>query len=105
VTKWKPFLRSLEERHGLQVDLAAHIWLIHHLFLNCLNGDIVEWAEHWNAHVMRLKDQRNATPRDMFLRGLRRCPTRRQGDAIPGVGHVPVDGNTMEDEDIVRQLR
>ena len=41
----------------------------------------------------------------MFLRGLRRCPTRRQGDAIPGVGHVPVDGNTMEDEDIVRQLR
>jgi hypothetical protein len=106
VTKWKLFLRSLEERHGLRVDSATHIWLIHHLFLDHVNSNIVEWAEHWNVHVMRLRDQRNATPRDMFLCGLRRRAARRGEDAVPGLGQVPlIDWNTMEDEDIVRQLQ
>ncbi|KAF8326138.1 hypothetical protein F5887DRAFT_900337 [Amanita rubescens] len=105
VTKWKPFLRSLEEHHGLRVDSATHIWLVHHLFLDHLNDDIMEWAEHWNSHVMRLKDQRNKTPRDMFLCGLRRCTNRRREEAMPGVGQIPIEWNTMEDEDIVHQLR
>jgi hypothetical protein len=86
------------------VDSATHIWLVHHLFLDRLNDDIMEWAEHWNSHIMRLKDQRNTAPRDMFLRGLRRCATRRREEAMPGVGQAPIEWNAMEDEDIVHQL-
>jgi hypothetical protein len=72
VTKWKPFFGGLEAHHGLRVDSATHIWLLHHLFLESLNNDIQEWAEHWNAHGMRLKREKDKVPRDMFILGMRR---------------------------------
>ena len=62
VAKWKPFFEGLEGRHGLRVDSAGHIWLLHHLFLHLLNDNIMEWAEHWNAHVMCLKGQKDRAP-------------------------------------------
>ena len=109
VRKWKPFFKGLEERCGLRVDSAAHLWLVHHLFLNRLNDDIVEWAEHWNAHVMRLKGQTNMTPRDMFLRGLGRHAAneaaRRQEEAVEDVTQLAIEWDNVEDEDLVRQLQ
>ncbi|KAK2459242.1 hypothetical protein APHAL10511_008741 [Amanita phalloides] len=71
VSKWKPFFESLEWHHGLNIDSAGHIWLLHHLFLDPLNEDILEWAEHWNAHIMHLKYESNKSPHQMFLMGLR----------------------------------
>ncbi|KAF8326460.1 hypothetical protein F5887DRAFT_876163 [Amanita rubescens] len=105
VSKWKPFFEGLEVLHGLRVDSAAHLWLVHHLFLDRLNDDIVEWAEHWNAHIMRLKEQTNMSPRDMFLRGLRRREEyrrQRQGEAT---GRAGIDWEAVEDDDLLRQLQ
>ncbi|KAM6496392.1 hypothetical protein JOM56_009098, partial [Amanita muscaria] len=66
VSKWKPFFESLERHHGLDVDSAGHIWLLHHLYLRALNEEILGWAEHWNSHTMRLKHEANKSPRQMF---------------------------------------
>ena len=73
VSKWRPFFECLERHHGLDVDSAGHIWLLHHLYLHALNEEILEWAEHWNSHTMRLKHEANKSPRQMFMMGLRRC--------------------------------
>ena len=109
VTKWKPFFESLEQDHGLRVDSAAHIWLLHHLFLDRLNDDIQEWAEHWNAHVMRLKGQKNRALRDLFLIGLRRrladIGIERQEDNIDDVERFGIDWEDQDDEELIRELR
>ena len=109
VPKWKPFFESLEQHHGLRVDSAAHLWLIHHLFLDVLNGDIQEWAAHWNSHVMRLKGQKDKTPRDMFLMGLR---TRlddlgigRQEDDNDDMERFDIDWEDLDDQELIRQLQ
>lgn len=109
VKKWKPFFESLEELHGLRVDSAGHIWLLHHLFLNTLNGDIQRWAEHWNAHVMRLKGVKNMAPRDMFLVGLsKRLAVINVGGQDENIGDVAqfgIDWEGLEDEDLIRELQ
>ncbi|KAF8337808.1 hypothetical protein F5887DRAFT_890337 [Amanita rubescens] len=109
VAKWKPFFKSLEEFHGLRVDSAAHLWLIHHLFLHNLNNNIEEWAEDWNSHVMRLKGQKNRAPRDMFLSGLRERlnvdGVWRQEDDIENVGEFGIDWEGVEDEELIRELQ
>lgn len=46
VWKWKLFLQDLETRHGLRVDNDGHVWLLHHLYLDLLNEQIMEWAAH-----------------------------------------------------------
>ena len=108
VAKWKPFFEALEARHGLRVDSAGHVWLLHHLFLRSLNGDVVEWAEHWNCHVMRLREQRDNAPRDMFMMGLRRRPLgdadMREEEAVEDLAHFGIDWEAVNDEDLVRHL-
>jgi hypothetical protein len=37
--KWHDFFTVLESREGLNTNLDAHIWLIHHLFLQFINHD------------------------------------------------------------------
>ena len=37
--KWKEFFTDLEANEGLDVDNPAHLWLLHHLFLNNINQD------------------------------------------------------------------
>jgi hypothetical protein len=54
VRKWADLFRDLEQNHGLNVELQAHLWLLHHLFLASVNSDAVEWALSWNNHPMRL---------------------------------------------------
>ncbi|KAF8971337.1 hypothetical protein BDZ97DRAFT_1900286 [Flammula alnicola] len=55
--KWKLFFQELEYQAGLDVDLASHIWLIHHLFLDSLNQDIMDWANAWNNHKISIAGQ------------------------------------------------
>ena len=35
--KWKDFFTDLEANEGLDVDNQAHIWLLHHLYLDDIN--------------------------------------------------------------------
>ena len=109
VAKWKPFFRALEEYHGLRVDSAAHLWLLHHLFLANVNEDIQRWTEQWNSHVMRLKRQRNQAPRDMFMIGLARRMAvddiRMQEEDILDVGQFGIDWEGMDDEELIQELQ
>ncbi|KAJ7721420.1 hypothetical protein B0H14DRAFT_3098478 [Mycena olivaceomarginata] len=65
--KWKMFFVDLEVNHGLNPTLAAHIWLLHHLFLHRINEDSQEWAEAWNSHNLTIRGKRSRSPRDIFL--------------------------------------
>ncbi|KAJ6459367.1 hypothetical protein C8R47DRAFT_987469 [Mycena vitilis] len=65
--KWKKFFMDLEVHHGLNPQVPAHVWLLHHLFLHHINADAQEWAEAWNSHHLNLRGERNRSPRDIFL--------------------------------------
>lgn len=64
-SKWKLFFQELEYQAGLDVDLPSHIWLLHYLFLDPLNQDIMDWANSWNNHKMSIPAQRSKTPTDL----------------------------------------
>ncbi|KAG1852846.1 hypothetical protein DFJ58DRAFT_660990 [Suillus subalutaceus] len=61
-SKWKTFFQNLEVHDGLDPELPSHIWLLHHLFLNIINTEGLQWANSWNAHTMTLPGQRNDSP-------------------------------------------
>lgn len=65
--KWKNFFIDLETHCGLNPQLPAHIWLLHHLFLCAIDQDAQDFVHTWNNHVMNFKGQRNASPREMYL--------------------------------------
>ncbi|KAJ7604059.1 hypothetical protein FB45DRAFT_983870 [Roridomyces roridus] len=65
--KWKKFFIDLEVHEGLNPQVPAHIWLLHHLFLHHINADAQEWADAWNSHVLSIRHERNRSPRDIFL--------------------------------------
>ncbi|KAJ6448471.1 hypothetical protein C8R45DRAFT_1057388 [Mycena sanguinolenta] len=67
--KWKDFFYELELYYGLCADSPAHIWLLHHLFLDAINADVQDWVEVWNSHKIQLEDGRRS-PREMFTFGL-----------------------------------
>ncbi|KAM6489638.1 hypothetical protein JOM56_014874 [Amanita muscaria] len=111
VSKWKPFFESLERHHGLDVDSAGHIWLLHHLYLRALNEEILGWAEHWNSHTMHLKHEANKSPRQMFMTGLRGCRLdpighRRtmQDEAIENPGPFRVDYEALEEGALIAHM-
>jgi hypothetical protein len=51
VAKWSQFLMDLEVHHGLDRNSDAHIWLVHHLYLELINEDATLWMAGWNAHT------------------------------------------------------
>lgn len=57
---------DLEVHNGLNPRLAAHIWLLHHLFLDAINRDAQEWAAAWNSHHLQIRGERSRSPHDMF---------------------------------------
>ncbi|KAJ6575999.1 hypothetical protein DFH09DRAFT_1246525 [Mycena vulgaris] len=65
--KWKQFFIDLEVHHDLNPSLPAHIWLLHHLFLDSVNQDAQEWAAAWNSHHLQIRGERGRSPRDMFM--------------------------------------
>ncbi|KAG5649579.1 hypothetical protein H0H81_003004 [Sphagnurus paluster] len=68
--KWKSFFQTLEMHDGLDVDSDAHIWLLHVLFLSDINIDALNWANAWNNHIMSIRNERQRSPRDMFVFGI-----------------------------------
>ena len=69
-SKWKDFFYELEAECGLDPDIPGHIWLIHRLFLDAINGDAHQWAGIWNEHKLQIKGRRRRTPREMFFTSL-----------------------------------
>ncbi|KAI9066202.1 hypothetical protein FKP32DRAFT_1566373 [Trametes sanguinea] len=68
--KWKEVFRALEALHDLDVDNDAHIWLLHHLFLDAINRDAHRWAETWNHHVLSRRGQRHLCPAQLYVQGM-----------------------------------
>ncbi|CAL1698951.1 unnamed protein product [Somion occarium] len=63
--KWKTFFQKLETCDGLDPDIPAHIWLLHHLFLDELNDEIHQWAETWNNHKIFTPGLGNKSPQQL----------------------------------------
>ncbi|KDR69125.1 hypothetical protein GALMADRAFT_77882 [Galerina marginata CBS 339.88] len=63
--KWKLFFQELECQACLDPELPSHIWLIHYLFLNALNQDIMDWANSWNNHKMTIPGKGTRSPADL----------------------------------------
>lgn len=107
--KWKDFFLGLEMHDGLDTNLDAHVWLLHHIFLERINLDATDWAESWNHHRISIRDERQRSPRDMFFFGMLQNGVRGvDATFIPGddeVGDFQEYGIDWEafDEDNVRQ--
>jgi hypothetical protein len=68
--KWDNFFTLLELHDGLNVNLDAHVWLLHHLFLLSINKDINQWVATWNNHVLSRHSKAHRTPYNMYLVGM-----------------------------------
>ncbi|KAK7008037.1 hypothetical protein R3P38DRAFT_3593223 [Favolaschia claudopus] len=68
--KWSDFFYLLEHEEGLDPENTAHLWLLHHLFLDSLNQDAQDWADAWNSHKISVENQPKRSPREMFMFGL-----------------------------------
>lgn len=91
--KWKDFFIDLEAEHGLDRHNLAHIWLLHHLFLPSINADAQEFVHSWNNHVMHIRNQRNRSPRDMYMFSLLQ-------DGPRGLHHLQPRDDPLPPEDI-----
>ena len=108
--KWKEFFQQLEAEGDLRPDWNSHIWLLHHLFLHCINEDALEWAEAWNRHGLRQATERERSPRDMFFFGQLQNGWRDMSDQvqtppdedIDNIAHYGIDWEELEDRDILR---
>lgn len=63
---WADLFTLLEVRHGLDINNACHIWLLHYLFLHQINEQLRFFLEAWNQHQIRIRDGPNRSPADMF---------------------------------------
>ncbi|KAJ7186391.1 hypothetical protein C8R46DRAFT_1157838 [Mycena filopes] len=64
---WADLFILLELHHGLNINSAYHIWLLHYLFLNQINQQLRFFMESWNQHQIRIRDGPNRSPADMFV--------------------------------------
>jgi hypothetical protein len=47
--RWRAFFFQLEHLHNLDRKDPAHLWLLHHLFLDNINIDCKEFQNNWNS--------------------------------------------------------
>lgn len=66
---WKAFFLRLERLHHLDRENAAHLWLLHFLFLDTINDDCKLFQSHWNSHPISGKGH-DQTPNVHFLKFL-----------------------------------
>lgn len=60
----------LEVRYRLDANLDAHIWLLHHLFLDAINKDAEDWMAVWNNHTISSRTESYRTPTYMYTHGM-----------------------------------
>jgi hypothetical protein len=108
--KWKDFFTDLEANEGLDVNNPAHVWLLHHLFLDDINQDALAWAEAWNNHKLQFRGEPQQTPQEMFFfsmledgpRGLNGPLSQNRGedpDRLEGEEDISAFGIDWEDMD------
>lgn len=68
--KWKTFFEVLEAHNQLNIDSDAHLWLLHHLFLNKINDDARAWMSTWNNHTLARHGQTHESPQNMYVQGM-----------------------------------
>ncbi|KAJ7486550.1 hypothetical protein FB451DRAFT_1391460 [Mycena latifolia] len=67
--RWRAFFTRLGELHHLNRKNPGHIWLLHCLFLEDLNGDCREFQVQWNAHPVSGRGANDQSPADMRFLG------------------------------------
>jgi hypothetical protein len=102
--KWKSFFRELEEFHGLNPKRDGHIWLLHHLFLQQIDGDAQDFVATWNHHKMQIRDQRTASPREMFFFGMLQAGLRGMED-VTNFDMYGVDWEDYNNASFMRNLQ
>lgn len=65
-SKWADFFTTLELCHGLNINNAHHIWLLHYLFLDYVNYDLTFFTDAWNQHKIAMHGGPRRSPADMF---------------------------------------
>jgi hypothetical protein len=104
--KWRDFFTDLEANEGLDVNNSAHIWLLHHLFLEEINRDALAWGETWNSHKLQIRGESQQTPHEMYFfsmledgpRGLN-GPRSRDPDGLEDGEDISAFGIDWEDMD------
>ncbi|KAK0463322.1 hypothetical protein IW261DRAFT_1554182 [Armillaria novae-zelandiae] len=84
-------LCRLEQYESLDPKNDAHIWLLHHLFLDAINVDALAWAESWNHHPLTIPHQMTHSPTDLFVFGMMEKGVRGLDDIM---------GNNEEEEEL-----
>lgn len=103
--KWKDFFMDLEMYHGLNPRRTGHIWMIHHLFLSQINQDVEDFVYTWNHHMMQIRGQRTASPREMFFFGMVSRGTRGLEEEDIDVQSYGIDWDDLADRDFVTAVR
>ncbi|THU96508.1 hypothetical protein K435DRAFT_819431 [Dendrothele bispora CBS 962.96] len=91
--KWYRFFLDFEHNHGLDPSNPSHIWLLHHLFLQCIQYDAQEWAEIWNNHHVTINGERERSPCDIFF-----------FSQIQDVHEYGIDWQVINDSDLMAHL-
>jgi hypothetical protein len=71
-----------------------------------LNRDLSYWVEHWNAHVIQLKNERNKSPQEMFFFGMleKRVPGVLEAIQDGEQEGPPEEGNLEVASDVMNAL-
>ncbi|TDL17105.1 hypothetical protein BD410DRAFT_816580 [Rickenella mellea] len=109
--KWKQFFILLETNHRLDPERNEHIWLLHHLFLDAINQDALDWAEAWNSHTLEIQGGRNRSPRDIFFfdmlqlgpRGLHAIEPQTE-EIIENLDAYGIDWEVLDDRRIMEHF-
>ena len=58
-------LTQLSDELGVDFENESHVFIIHHLFLDCINEDLQSFKLMWNNH--KLRTEHNKTPNQLLL--------------------------------------
>ncbi|KAI0313031.1 hypothetical protein OF83DRAFT_1036162, partial [Amylostereum chailletii] len=108
---WADHFTRLEMDHGLDINNAAHMWLLHYLFLPIINQQLSFFADAWNQHQMQIRGARNRSPADMF--GFDMYVHGVRGDVLPAEENMGeeelevyrVDWEGLRDDRVLRSHR
>ncbi len=59
---------ELSDTHHVDFENESHVYIIHHLFLDCINEDLQSFKLMWNNH--KLRTEHNKTPNQLLLENM-----------------------------------
>lgn len=78
---WSDHFTLLELHHGLDINNANHIWLLHYIFLPTINDQLTFFVGAWNEHRIQIRNGPNRSPADFF--GFDMLVHGARGHALP----------------------